>query len=174
MQIHFSWTRFKFETPQEIALELFTSAREQPDQLVRSGRAQVRATARSAILPIALPAVAAAMCTGLAALFDFTSAHSWQTIIGNSLLFAGIAMALAAVFTIGSFLRYVAAANAYWRALAKTALDHASYSDFLNAWTRRQQVGIAGDREVPWWLSLLVLAGVLLAAYFSLYWFTQK
>ncbi len=97
-----------------------------------------------------------------------------HAIIGTSLCAGGVALAFSAVFTAGSFLHYAAAVTGLWRAVTNAAQECASYRDFVTAWTWRQQVAVAVDRNLPWWLSWLVLAGVLLAAYFGLSWYLAE
>jgi hypothetical protein len=174
MYIHVAWTKFAFKSPQETTEAQYALARERPDELHRSARAQVRATAPGAVTVTILTAAAAAGCFWLSGLFDSTNTSEWQSTLSTCLVMVGCALVLSALFTAGSFLHYAAAAIEYWRALTRTARGCASYSDFVAAWTHRQETGIGADRKLPWWLSWLILAGVLLAGYVVISWYSGK
>ena len=171
MYLFVSWTKFRFDPPAEITEAQYVAARDRPGELRVSVRGQLRTAARQAALPTVFAAAVAAGCLWVAGWFDSTNPRAWSTIVGNVLVLVSFAAVLSAVFTAGSFLRYVAAATRFWRAVARTARDSASYPEFLAAFTQWRQARAAGPRKLPWWLSWLVLAGVLLAAYYGLSWY---
>lgn len=168
MHILVSWRAFRFEASKEITEAQYALARERPEELQRSIREELRAKSRQAVLPTMLPAAAAVVCFVLAARFDFTNPRAWPAVIGTIVVIVGFSMTLSTVFTAGSFLYYVAAVTGFWRAMITAARSCATYPEFLVAWTQWQQARAAGSRKLPWWISWLVLAGVLLAAYFGL------
>jgi hypothetical protein len=94
---------------------------------------------------------------GIANLFDFNDQHEWSNAFGTALCIAGVMIILSGMLTAGSFVKYAVTFRQFWLCVLAAARDSESYSDFIPLLEKRKIEKAGLDRELPWWVSWLIL-----------------
>jgi hypothetical protein len=167
MYARIEWTRFRFSSPDLVSEDIYLSAKHYPSEFRwKFVYAHLLARFKRVGLIVVLPWVIAIVLIWLGSFLDFSDSHSsWSSALGTGCALACVGLIFSGIFTAGSFCKYALMYRKFWLRVATAARDSNTYSEFLPLLEKCKVEKTGLDRELSWWLILLILIVFGLIAY---------
>jgi hypothetical protein len=163
MYAKIEWTSYRFDPPRTISEEIYLVVKNNPAEFRQYfvNAHLIRGFKRVALNTLLCWGLGAGF-VGIAYWLDLNRKGGW----GEGLAIGGMAAGVSGIYTAGSFLKYAVNFRQFWRRVVVTARETESYSDFLPLVAKCKSSGL--NREIPWWLVLIVLVVPFLLLYVAL------